>query len=211
MRRNKVAAGLEIAFAVLITPYALAPLSFWKGAMAVRIFVLLQGAAAVWIARRLRNARDRGWQAVLALGGLGVIELWYASAIFVFSYMGEGLPDHAGYLFLMGCFSIQGIILVIYAIERLALWRRAIRSYGPNCGNGATGAQGREAPRLRGSPTGRKPRKRLRLKPVYMTNSELGGDSAIRQCWRLRLYCLEVPDYTSREHSCWMLFIQGRS
>jgi hypothetical protein len=123
---------MELAFAVLITLCALGRPTFWQGANAVRVFVLLEAACAVYIARGLTSARAWAWHAAFALGALGVMELWYASAIFVFSYMGEGLPDHAGYLFLMGCFSIQAIVSLLYVIERLALWRRAIGSYDSN-------------------------------------------------------------------------------
>jgi hypothetical protein len=51
--------------------------------------------------------------------------MWYASAAFVFSYMGEGMPDHAGLLLLMGIFGLQGVVLVLWAIERLALRRES--------------------------------------------------------------------------------------
>jgi hypothetical protein len=123
---------MEFVFAVPIGLYALAPISFWKGAIVVRVFVLLQAVGAVYIARGLTNARAWAWNAAFGLGVLGLIELWYASAIFVFSYMGEGLPYHGGYLFMMGCFGIQAIVSLLYVIERLALWRRAIRSYDSN-------------------------------------------------------------------------------
>ena len=132
MRRSRLAARMEWIFAVLVGGYALAPISFWKGAIIVRLFVILQAVGAVYIARGLTSARTWAWNAAFGLGVLGLIELWYASAIFVFSYMGEGMPDHGGYLFMMGCFSIQAVVLLLYAIERLALWRRAIRSYDPN-------------------------------------------------------------------------------
>lgn len=123
---------MELAFAVLITLYALGRTSFWQGANVVRVFVLLQAAGAVYIARGLASAQVWAWHAAFALSALGVMELWYASAIFVFSYMGEGLPDHAGYLFMMGCFSIQAIVSLLYVIERLGLWRRAIKGYDSN-------------------------------------------------------------------------------
>lgn len=78
------------------------------------------------------NARARAWLGAFALSGVGVVGLWYLSAAFVFSYMGEGMADHAGLLLLMGCFSLQGLVLVLYVIERLALWRRAISGYDSN-------------------------------------------------------------------------------
>jgi hypothetical protein len=96
------------------------------------VFVLLEAACAVYIAGGLLSARGKAWLAAFVLSAMGVVELWFTSAAFVFSYMGEGMADHAGLLLLMGCFSIQGVVLVLYVIERLALWRRAIRSYDSN-------------------------------------------------------------------------------
>jgi hypothetical protein len=130
--RNRVAAGVEIAFAIAVTLCAVARPTLWRAANSARVFVLLEAAAAVYIARGLMNARARAWLAAFLLSAVGVVELWFLSAAFVFSYMGEGMPDHAGLLLLMSCFSLQGIVLVLYAIERLALWRRAISGYDSN-------------------------------------------------------------------------------
>jgi hypothetical protein len=127
--RNRVAATVEIAFAIAVTLCAIARPTLWRAANSARVFVLLEAAAAVYLARGLMNGRAKVWLGAFILSAVGVVELWYLSAAFVFSYMGEGMPDHAGLLLLMGCFSLQGIVLVLYVIERLALWRRAIRSY----------------------------------------------------------------------------------
>lgn len=104
---------------------AVARPSLWHAANIARVFALLEAACAVYIARALRDAKAWAWSAAFALSVAGIVQLWYTSAAFVFSYMGEGLADHAGLLLLMGCFSLQGIVLLLWFIERLVLWNRA--------------------------------------------------------------------------------------
>lgn len=123
--RTRIAARLELAFAILMALCAVARPSLWHAADIARVLVLLEAACAVYIARGLTSARAWAWSAALVLSAAGVVEMWYASAAFVFSYMGEGMPDHAGLLLLMGSFGLQAVVLVLCLIERRALWRRA--------------------------------------------------------------------------------------
>ncbi|PYU29827.1 MAG: hypothetical protein DMG31_15895 [Acidobacteria bacterium] len=120
MSRTRVAARIELAFAVLMALCAVARPLLWHLATIARVLVIIEAACAVYIARGLTSGRAWAWPAAIVLGGAGVVEMWYASAAFVFSYMGEGMTDHAGLLLLIGGFGLQGVVLVLWAIERLA-------------------------------------------------------------------------------------------
>ena len=125
MTRTRAAIWIQLAFAILLVFCAVARPSMWRAATVARVLVLLEAGGAVYIARGLASARPWAWRGAFALGLLSMIELWYASAAFVFSYMGEGMPDHAGLLLLMGSFALQLVVLLLCVIQWLSHPRRA--------------------------------------------------------------------------------------
>lgn len=120
MSRARIAANVELAFATLMVLWAAARPSLWHNANIARVVVLVEAGSAFYIAQGLRRERTWAWLGVFLLGTVGVVEAWYTSAAFVFSFMGEGMADRVGLALLMGTFALQAVVLVVWAVERLA-------------------------------------------------------------------------------------------